>query len=55
MSNNLYLISETFQDYSSKLSDFGLATDGSEAQDSNFTKSVMGTEGYAAPEYISAG
>uniref|UniRef100_A0A1J3J935 non-specific serine/threonine protein kinase n=1 Tax=Noccaea caerulescens TaxID=107243 RepID=A0A1J3J935_NOCCA len=42
-------------DYSSKLSDFGLATDGSEAQDSNFTKSVMGTEGYAAPEYISAG
>ncbi|KAH0938400.1 hypothetical protein HID58_005861 [Brassica napus] len=42
-------------DYSSKLSDFGLATDGSEAEDSNFTKSVMGTEGYAAPEYISAG
>ncbi|KAL0701574.1 hypothetical protein Bca4012_057696 [Brassica carinata] len=42
-------------DYSSKLSDFGLATDGSEAEDSNFTKSVMGTEGYAAPEYISTG
>ncbi|KFK41680.1 hypothetical protein AALP_AA2G158900 [Arabis alpina] len=42
-------------DYSSKLSDFGLATDGSEGEDSNFTKSVMGTEGYAAPEYISAG
>ncbi|KAL0700670.1 hypothetical protein Bca4012_056792 [Brassica carinata] len=42
-------------DYSSKLSDFGLATDGSEADDSNFTNSVMGTEGYAAPEYISAG
>ncbi|WZZ06779.1 hypothetical protein YC2023_092700 [Brassica napus] len=42
-------------DYSSKLSDFGLATDGSEAEDSNFTKNVMGTEGYAAPEYISAG
>ncbi|KAF2595348.1 hypothetical protein F2Q70_00044661 [Brassica cretica] len=41
-------------DYSSKLSDFGLATDGSEADDSNFTDSVMGTEGYAAPEYISA-
>ncbi|KAG5380885.1 hypothetical protein IGI04_028727 [Brassica rapa subsp. trilocularis] len=41
-------------DYSSKLSDFGLATDGSEAEDSNFTKNVMGTEGYAAPEYISA-
>ncbi|KAF3524357.1 hypothetical protein F2Q69_00051471 [Brassica cretica] len=40
-------------DYNSKLSDFGLATDGSEAEDSNFTKSVMGTEGYAAPEYIS--
>ncbi|CAN6937000.1 unnamed protein product [Brassica oleracea var. botrytis] len=42
-------------DYSSKLSDFGLATDGSEADDADFTKSVMGTEGYAAPEYISAG
>ncbi|KAL0683275.1 hypothetical protein Bca4012_050123 [Brassica carinata] len=42
-------------DYSSKLSDFGLATDGSEVEDSNFTKTVMGTEGYAAPEYISAG
>ncbi|XP_010471281.1 PREDICTED: putative receptor-like protein kinase At1g72540 [Camelina sativa] len=42
-------------DFSSKLSDFGLATDGSEEEDSNFTKSVMGTEGYAAPEYISAG
>ncbi|KAG2253035.1 hypothetical protein Bca52824_083171 [Brassica carinata] len=42
-------------DYSSKLSDFGLATDGSEADDADFTKSVMGTEGYAAPEYLSAG
>ncbi|WZZ05930.1 hypothetical protein YC2023_091851 [Brassica napus] len=42
-------------DYSSKLSDFGLATDGSEADDADFTKSVMGTEGYAAPEYISEG
>lgn len=55
MSNNLNLNIWNFQDFSSKLSDFGLATDGSEEEDSNFTKSVMGTEGYAAPEYISSG
>ncbi|XP_010540092.1 PREDICTED: putative receptor-like protein kinase At1g72540 [Tarenaya hassleriana] len=41
-------------DYSSKLSDFGLATDGSEGGESSVTR-IMGTEGYAAPEYISTG
>ncbi|XP_010537625.1 PREDICTED: putative receptor-like protein kinase At1g72540 [Tarenaya hassleriana] len=41
-------------DFRSKLSDFGLATDGSEGGEPNVTR-VMGTEGYAAPEYISTG
>ncbi|XP_044485186.1 putative receptor-like protein kinase At1g72540 [Mangifera indica] len=42
-------------DYSSKLSDFGLATDGPQGDVSHITTSVMGTEGYAAPEYINTG
>ncbi|KAJ0007008.1 hypothetical protein Pint_29157 [Pistacia integerrima] len=42
-------------DYSSKLSDFGLATDGPQGDVSHITTCVMGTEGYAAPEYIKTG
>ncbi|CAN0877693.1 Putative receptor-like protein kinase At1g72540 [Linum grandiflorum] len=42
-------------DYNAKLSDFGLATDGTEGDESHVTTQVMGTEGYAAPEYISTG
>lgn len=44
-----------FQDYNSKLSDFGLAIDGPQGDDSHITTCVMGTEGYAAPEYINTG
>ena len=44
-----------FQDYNAKLSDFGLAMDGPEGDDSHITTPVMGTEGYAAPEYIMTG
>ncbi|XVF27061.1 hypothetical protein REPUB_Repub14bG0074000 [Reevesia pubescens] len=38
-----------------KVSDFGLATDGPEGEETHVTTCVMGTEGYAAPEYISTG
>ncbi|KAJ4828055.1 hypothetical protein Tsubulata_046683, partial [Turnera subulata] len=43
------------KDYNAKVSDFGLATDGPEGDDSHISTCVMGTEGYAAPEYIMTG
>lgn len=42
-------------DYTAKLSDFGLATDGPEGDDTHVSTRVMGTQGYAAPEYIMTG
>uniref|UniRef100_A0A7N1A655 non-specific serine/threonine protein kinase n=1 Tax=Kalanchoe fedtschenkoi TaxID=63787 RepID=A0A7N1A655_KALFE len=43
-------------DYHAKLSDFGLATDGPEGDESHLSLShVMGTQGYTAPEYITTG
>ncbi|KAK1301441.1 putative receptor-like protein kinase [Acorus calamus] len=42
-------------DYKAKLSDFGLAKDGPEGDDTHVTTRVMGTHGYAAPEYIMTG
>lgn len=44
-----------FQDYNAKLSDFGLAIDGPEEDQTHITTRVMGTHGYAAPEYIMSG
>lgn len=44
-----------FQDYNAKLSDFGLAKDGPEGDDTHVSTRVMGTHGYAAPEYIMTG
>lgn len=44
-----------FQDYRAKLSDFGLAKDGPEGDDTHVSTRVMGTHGYAAPEYIMTG
>ncbi|KAG6486347.1 probable serine/threonine-protein kinase PIX13 [Zingiber officinale] len=41
--------------YSAKLSDFGLAKHGPGEGDSHVTTRVMGTYGYAAPEYVSTG
>ncbi|XP_010548490.1 PREDICTED: serine/threonine-protein kinase At5g01020 [Tarenaya hassleriana] len=41
--------------YNAKLSDFGLAKDGPEGEDTHVTTRVMGTQGYAAPEYIMTG
>ncbi|KAK4742265.1 hypothetical protein SAY87_000266 [Trapa incisa] len=44
-----------FQSYNAKLSDFGLAKVGPSASRSHITTRVMGTNGYAAPEYVSTG
>ncbi|XP_057467238.1 serine/threonine-protein kinase RIPK-like [Actinidia eriantha] len=42
-------------DYTAKLSDFGLAKDGPEGDDTHVSTRVMGTHGYAAPEYVMTG
>ncbi|KAJ0759294.1 putative protein kinase RLK-Pelle-RLCK-VIIa-2 family [Helianthus annuus] len=42
-------------DYTAKLSDFGLAKDGPEGDDTHVSTRVMGTHGYAAPEYLMTG
>ncbi|XP_062205451.1 serine/threonine-protein kinase RIPK-like [Phragmites australis] len=42
-------------DYTAKLSDFGLAKDGPGEDETHVSTRVMGTEGYAAPEYIMTG
>ncbi|GJP31796.1 hypothetical protein CLOM_g15046 [Closterium sp. NIES-68] len=43
------------QDFNAKLSDFGLAKDGPEGDKSHVSTRVMGTYGYAAPEYVMTG
>ncbi|XP_004487006.1 probable serine/threonine-protein kinase PBL9 [Cicer arietinum] len=42
-------------DYKAKLSDFGLAKDGPTGDKSHVSTRVMGTYGYAAPEYLATG
>ncbi|XP_061359885.1 probable serine/threonine-protein kinase PBL15 [Gastrolobium bilobum] len=42
-------------DFTAKLSDFGLAKMGPEGSNTHVSTRVMGTYGYAAPEYISTG
>ncbi|KAJ6844942.1 serine/threonine-protein kinase RIPK-like [Iris pallida] len=42
-------------DYNVKLSDLGLAKDGPEGDETHVSTRVMGTQGYAAPEYIMTG
>ncbi|MCD7466961.1 hypothetical protein HAX54_004067 [Datura stramonium] len=42
-------------DYNAKLSDFGLAKDGPEGDDTHVSTRVMGTQGYTAPEYLMTG
>ncbi|KAK7411854.1 hypothetical protein VNO78_03297 [Psophocarpus tetragonolobus] len=42
-------------DFNAKLSDFGLAKDGPEGDDTHVSTRVMGTHGYAAPEYVMTG
>uniref|UniRef100_A0ACD5TZ95 Uncharacterized protein n=1 Tax=Avena sativa TaxID=4498 RepID=A0ACD5TZ95_AVESA len=41
--------------YDAKLSDFGLAKDGPTGDNSHVSTRVMGTPGYAAPEYLTTG
>ncbi|KFK24748.1 hypothetical protein AALP_AA8G019600 [Arabis alpina] len=41
--------------YNAKLSDFGLARDGPMGDNSHVSTRVMGTQGYAAPEYMATG
>ena len=43
------------QNYNAKLSDFGLAKLGPTGSNSHITTRVMGTYGYAAPEYVATG
>ncbi|XP_057492327.1 serine/threonine-protein kinase PBL34-like [Actinidia eriantha] len=42
-------------DYNAKLSDFGLAKAGVQSYNTHISTRVMGTYGYAAPEYIATG
>lgn len=43
------------QEFHAKLSDFGLAKAGPTGDRSHVSTRVMGTQGYAAPEYIATG
>lgn len=43
------------QDYTAKLSDFGLAKAGPQGDETHVSTRVMGTYGYAAPEYVMTG
>ncbi|PON74076.1 Serine/threonine protein kinase [Parasponia andersonii] len=42
-------------DFSAKLSDFGLARDGPTGDNTHVSTRVVGTRGYAAPEYVATG
>lgn len=43
------------QDFNPKLSDFGLAKAGPTGDRTHVSTQVMGTHGYAAPEYVATG
>lgn len=53
--NSIYLLFTLTQDYTAKLSDFGLAKAGPEGDQTHVSTRVMGTYGYAAPEYVMTG
>ena len=52
---SLTLLSLHLQDYAAKLSDFGLAKAGPQGDETHVSTRVMGTYGYAAPEYVMTG
>lgn len=43
------------QNYNAKIADFGLAKLGPSGGESHVTTRIMGTYGYAAPEYVATG
>ncbi|KAJ9568494.1 hypothetical protein OSB04_004460 [Centaurea solstitialis] len=51
----VWKLTQIAKDYTAKLSDFGLAKDGPEGDETHVSTRVMGTHGYAAPEYIMTG
>ena len=51
----LFFVVVSMQEFNSKLSDFGLAKAGPTGDKTHVSTQVMGTHGYAAPEYIATG
>lgn len=55
LSSFIHLVLPMQQDYTAKLSDFGLAKAGPQGDETHVSTRVMGTYGYAAPEYVMTG